>query len=137
MPEGRAAMMRLLLIAAAAAGLSGCAAGPGTTPPAGQGCPFTVANAEAWINMMPSVGSRTRTLVVALEMSGAASVAELHRSADSSPGLLVLDLRPAASAPIPGRAAYREPVSGKPVERVSITCGGGEVRSIDAIMQVY
>jgi hypothetical protein len=130
-------MIRALLIAVAATGLSGCAGWPGAAPPAGQGCPFTVASAEAWINMMPGVGTRTRSLQVSLELADAAAMAALHRSPDSAGSLLVLDLRAAASAPIPGRAAYRETVSGKPVERISVTCGGAEVRSIDAIMQVY
>ncbi len=128
-------MVRSALFAATIAGLSACAGSPGA-PPEGQVCPFTVTSADAWINMMPSVGSRSRSLQVSVGLADAGDAASLQLSPESTPGTLVLELRP-GSAPIPGQAAYREAAGDPPRERVSIRCGGTEVRAIGEIMRVY
>jgi hypothetical protein len=100
-------------------------------------CPVQVAEANAWINRMPSIGSRNAFVNVSVRLAGGKDTAILTRSGASTSETLVLDVRMSDEAPIPGRMAYRE-AAGDPVyKRVELACRGAPVFQIEEIEQVF
>jgi len=124
---------------------SACAAAPpaGTPPPtAGQAlaqlaCPNRIAEAYAWVNHMPGPGRAARQVHVDIRLVEATDTAVILKSVATTGDTLVLEIRTAPTAPIAGRAAYREPVPDPMYKRVSIFCWGGEIHSINTIEKVY
>lgn len=134
---------KLVLVAATAALLAGCA----TAPPveskrpmstgnvlAGMACQFQIKRAEAWINMMPGA---SRQLHVAVQLGASDDLAVLIKADASTAEQLVLEIRSAQAAPMPGQLAYSEPATTPPVKRIALMCRGGEVGSINNIQTVY
>jgi hypothetical protein len=121
--------------------LAGCAASPAAAPPpvsaASPACPEHVAEAEAWINRMPGTGTSARQLVVSARLADGSATALLLRSNASTTQELVLDIRAAGAAPVPGRLGYREPAPERPYSSILLRCRGGDDYTIDEIAAVY
>jgi hypothetical protein len=100
-------------------------------------CAVQVAEADAWINRMPSRDGRSHTLHVSVRLSGVGDTAVLTRSDLSSADVLVLDVRAADDAPIPGRMAFREPAPVTPYQRIDLNCRGSTIFRIDTIEDVF
>jgi hypothetical protein len=107
----------------------------GGQPPAG--CPHRVSEASAWVNYMPGPARGPRELHVDVQLADVADTAILIKSAASTADNLVLEVRTTSAAPIPGRAAYREPASGPLPKRITLRCQGGEIEAITRIEKVY
>lgn len=127
--------------------LSGCAIpaseAPNTQPvTTGQAlaqlaCPLRIAEAHAWVNLMPGPARTTRDLQVDVRLADASDTAVLIRSPASTGEILVLELRTAPAAPIAGRVGYREPAPEHLYGRVSFYCRGAEIFSLSGVEQVY
>jgi hypothetical protein len=100
-------------------------------------CPVRIAEAYAWVNHMPGPGRTARQLHVDVRLVEATDTAVFLRSDASRGDTLILEIRTAPTAPIPGRLAYREPVPDPLYKRVSFFCRGGEIFSLDRIERVY
>lgn len=100
-------------------------------------CPYSIADASAWINMMPGPAGARRNLVVLVHLAEKTANTMLLRSPSSTPGRLVLELRDTEAAPIPGQVAYREPVADPPVREIALRCRGGDIYAIRSIERVY
>ena len=118
--------------------LAGCASIPAAQPPpvSTSACPEHVVEAEAWINRMPGTGASARLLVVSARLADAATTALLLRSDASTPEQLVLDIRAAGAAPMPGRLGYREPAPERPYVRILLRCRGADDYVIHEIAAV-
>jgi hypothetical protein len=122
---------------------SGCAAGPVEDPMttgramAQAMCPHRIAEASAWVNHMPGAGRAPRELHVDLRLVEATDTAVLLKSAASTGENLILEIRTAPAAPVPGRLAYREPVPDPLPRKITFFCRGGEIGSISDIEKVY
>jgi hypothetical protein len=127
--------------------LSACA-----MPPAGQGgtdpkttgqalaqmaCPHRIAEANAWVNHMPGTSRAPRQMHVDIRLAEATDTAIMLRSDASTGDTLILEIRTAPTAPVPGRLAYREPVPDPMYRKISIFCRGGEIHAINQIERVY
>jgi hypothetical protein len=86
---------------------------------------------------MPGPGRSPRTLNVDVRLEEPADTAVLLKSVASTSHTLVLEVRTAPAAPVPGRLAYREPVPDPLPQRISFFCRGGEIHSLDRIEKVY
>jgi len=131
---GRFGLPCVLLLAGA------CTSPAPAVPPkavSASACPEHVAEAEAWINRMPGTGAAPRQLVVSARLEDASLNALLLRSDASTPQLLVLDIRTAAAAPVPGRLGYREPAPETPYARILLRCRGADDYLIREIAAVY
>ena len=140
--------MRSTLIAIAFV-VAGCAAPPapvadGPPPPKTTGqalaqlaCPHRIAEASAWVNHMPGPNRSPRQLIVDVRLAEATDTAVILKSAASTGDTLVLEIRTAPTAPVPGRLGYREPVPDPLPKKISFFCRGGEVFALDTIDQVY
>lgn len=128
--------------------LSACAAAPVESggPPApkttGQAlaqlaCPHRIAEASAWVNHMPGPGRSPRQLHVDVGLVEATDTAVILKSVATTGDTLVLEIRTAPTAPIPGRVSFREPAPAQMYKRVSFFCRGGEIHSLDSIEKVY
>jgi len=128
--------------------LAGCTTPPpvgdGPPPPKTTGqalaqlaCPHRIAEASAWVNHMPGPNRSARDLIVDVRLVEATDTAVILKSAASTGETLVLEIRTAPAAPIPGRLGYREPVPDPLPKRISFFCRGGEVFSLDKIDHVY
>lgn len=128
--------------------LGACAAVPvtpeGPPPPKTTGqalaqvaCPVRIAEAYAWVNHMPGPNRSPRTLNVDVRLVEATDTAVILKSAASTGGTLVLEIRSAPQAPLPGRVAYREPVPDPLPKTISFFCRGGEIFTLETIDQVY
>lgn len=100
-------------------------------------CPHRIAESYAWINFMPGPGRSPRQLNVDVRLSEATDTAVLLKSAASTGETLVLEVRTAPAAPVPGRLAYRGPVPDPLPKRISFFCRGGEIHSLSTIEKVY
>jgi hypothetical protein len=138
-------LARHLLVLAALA-VSACAAPPlEPTRPVTTGqalaqatCPHRVAEANAWVNHMPGPGRAARDLQVEVRFADAGDKAIILKSAATKPGdTLVLEIRTVQEAQIPGRIAWREPVSDPPFKRISFFCRGAEIFALNEIQKVY
>lgn len=140
-------MIRTALAAGLAAGLLGCASPlPQTGMPAPQtagqalaqlACPHRIAQARAWVNHMPGIGRAPRDLTVDVRLAEATDTAVMLKSVASTGDHLVLEIRTAPAAPMPGRLSYREPASDRLYTRISFFCRGGQIHVLDAIEHVY
>ncbi len=128
--------------------LAACVAPPvpatGPPPPQTTGqalaqiaCPHRIAEAYAWVNHMPGPGRSARQVHVDVRLVEATDTAVILKSVATTGDTLVLEIRTAPNAPIPGRVAYREPVPNPMYKRVSFFCRGGEIHSLDTIEKVY
>ena len=133
-------------VAASAAAImaSACATPPPVEDPVTTGramalamCPHRIAEANAWINHMPGVGRAPRELHVDVRLVEATDTAVLLKSAASTGDNLILEIRTAPAAPVPGRLAYRQPVPDPLPRRITFFCRGGEIDSISNIERVY
>ena len=134
-------------LAAGIVALAACTAalqesGPQRPSTAGQAlaqmaCPHRIAEANAWVNFMPGAGRAPRTLNVDVRLVEATDTAVLLKSAASTGDTLILEIRTAPTAPIPGRLAYREPVPDPIPKKITFFCRGGEIHAIDKIERVY
>lgn len=115
------------------------AAGPKTTGQAlaQMACPHRIAEAYAWVNHMPGTSRAPRQLQVDVQLVEATDTAIVLRSDASTGDTLILEIRTAPNAPIPGRLAYREPVPDPMYKKISFFCRGGEIHAIDKIERVY
>lgn len=115
------------------------AAGPKTTGQAlaQMACPHRIAEAYAWVNHMPGTSRAPRQLQVDVQLVEATDTAIVLRSDASTGDTLILEIRTAPNAPIPGRVAYREPVPDPMYKKISFFCRGGEIHAIDKIERVY
>jgi hypothetical protein len=136
-------MIRLIVTAVLATSLAACAAPkpPAGGPTTGQAlaasnCPYRIAQADAWINLMPGPVGAPRDMHVAIQLVTATDTALVIRSEASTPDELVLDLRGADNTAQPGRISYREPAK-EPPKRISIRCRGAEIHAITSIEKVY
>lgn len=116
--------------------------GPGAPRTTGQAlaqmaCPHRIAEASAWVNHMPGTSRAPRQLQVDVRLAEATDTAVVLRSDASTGDTLVLEIRTAPTAPVPGRLAYREPVPDPMYKRISLFCRGGEIHAIDRIERVY
>lgn len=100
-------------------------------------CPHRIAEANAWINFMPGPGRAPRQLIVDVKLADPGDTAVMLRSAASTAETLVLEVRTAPAAAVPGRLGYREPVPDPVYSRISFFCRGGEIHSLDRIERVY
>lgn len=100
-------------------------------------CPHQIAEASAWINYMPGPSRSPRTLNVDVRLAEATDTAVVIKSAASTGDTLVLEIRTAPAAPIPGRLAYREPAPNPLYKRISFFCRGAEIFALGAIERVY
>lgn len=100
-------------------------------------CPHRIAEAYAWVNHMPGPGRSPRQLQVDVQLVEATDTAVVLKSVATTGDTLVLEIRTAPTAPIPGRVAYREPVPNPMYKRISFYCRGGEIHSLDKIEKVY
>ncbi len=140
--------MRSTLIAIALLATA-CAAPPapvadGPPPPKTTGqalaqlaCPHRIAEAAAWVNHMPGPNRAPRQLIVDIRLVEATDTAVILKSSASTGDTLVLEIRTAPTAPVPGRLGYREPVPDPLPKKISFFCRGGEVFALDTIEQVY
>ncbi len=131
-----------------ALGFAACVAPPppaeGPPPPQTTGqalaqlaCPHRIAEAHAWVNHMPGPGRSPRELHVDVRLVEATDTAVILKSVATTGDTLVLEIRTAPAAPIPGRVAYREPVPDPMYRKVSFFCRGGEIYTLDHIEKVY
>lgn len=128
--------------------LSACLA-PAPQPDSGSGpkttgqalaqmaCPHRIAEASAWVNHMPGTSRAPRELHLDVRLAEATDTAIVLRSDASTGDTLILEIRTAPNAPVPGRLAYREPVPDPMYKKISIFCRGGEIHAIDRIERVY
>lgn len=100
-------------------------------------CPHRILEAKAWVNFMPGPNRSPRTLNVDVSLVEATDTAVMLRSAASTGDTLVLEIRTAPAAPLPGHLAFREPVPERLYKRISFFCRGGEIASLDHIEKVY
>jgi hypothetical protein len=100
-------------------------------------CPHQIAEASAWINYMPGPGRGPRQLNVDVRLKEATDTAVMLKSAASTGDTLILEIRTAPAAPVPGRLAYREQVPDPIPKRISFFCRGGEIYALDEIEKVY
>ncbi|HEY7797767.1 MAG TPA: hypothetical protein VIA80_03310 [Hyphomonadaceae bacterium] len=132
----RLALVVIVLLAAACSmpsqGDQGTAGGQ---PPAG--CPHRVSEASAWVNYMPGPARGPRELHVDVQLADVGDTVILIKSAASTADSLILEMRTTSAAPIPGRAAYREPASDPLPKRIILRCQGGEIDAITRIEKVY
>lgn len=127
--------------------LSGCVApapqGAATDPKttgqalAQMACPHRIAEANAWVNHMPGRTRAPREMHVDIRLVEATDTAVMLRSDASTGETLILEIRTAPTAPVPGRLAYREPVRDPMYKKISIFCRGGEIHAINRIERVY
>ncbi|HVY89752.1 MAG TPA: hypothetical protein VG942_12835 [Hyphomonadaceae bacterium] len=126
--------------------LAGCMSpapgGPTAAPTTGRAlaqfaCPQRIAEAHAWVNYMPGPGRGPRMLNVDIVLANATDKAIILKSDATTGDTLVLDIRTAPAAPLPGHLAYREPVPDQLYKRISLFCRGGEIHSIDHIERVF
>lgn len=138
--------MRFILLAAFAvsacaipAGEQGGGSGPKTTGQAlaQMACPHRIAEASAWVNHMPGTGRAPRELQVDVRLAEVKDTAVVLRSDASTGDTLILEIRTAPNAPVPGRLAYREPVPDPMYKKISFFCRGGEIHALDKIERVY
>ena len=59
------------------------------------------------------------------------------KSPASTGDTLILEIRNAPTAPVPGRLAYREPVPDPLPKKISFFCRGAEISALTRIEQVY
>lgn len=140
-------MVRTAGLLCVAMALSACVAPPpagGPPQPSTTGqalaqlaCPHRIAEAYAWVNHMPGPGRSPRQLQVDVKLVEATDTAVVLKSVATTGDTLVLEIRTAPTAPIPGRVAYREPVPNPMYKRISFYCRGGEIHSLDTIEKVY
>lgn len=140
-------MVRIAGLLCLAVALAACVApppagGPSHPTTTGQAlaqlaCPHRIAEAYAWVNHMPGPGRSPRQLQVDVRLVEATDTAVVLRSVATTGDTLVLEIRTAPTAPIPGRVAYREPVPNPMYKRISFYCRGGEIHSLDTIEKVY
>jgi hypothetical protein len=139
-------MRRLLVLPGFAALLVACmtpAAPPATNPQStGQAlaqfaCPHRIVEASAWVNYMPGPNRSPRQLTIDVKLAEPGDTAVMLRSAASTGETLVLEIRSAPAAPVPGRLGYREPVPDPLYKRISFFCRGAEIHSLDHIERVY
>ncbi len=100
-------------------------------------CPHRIAEANAWINHMPGPARAPRELHVDVRLQEATDTAVLLKSAASTGDNLILEIRTAPAAPVPGRLAYRQPVPDPLPKRITFFCRGGEIDAITRIERVY
>lgn len=138
--------MRFSLAAIALAAAACTTAPPSDAPPppkttgqalAQMACPHRIAEAAAWVNHMPGTGRAPRELHVDIRLVEATDTAVILKSVATKGDTLVLEIRTAPNAPIPGRVAYRENAPDPMYKRISLFCRGGEIHSIDKIERVY
>lgn len=138
----------LVLLLPSALALSGCVVpapqaedgmGPKTTGQAlaQLACPHRIAEASAWVNHMPGTSRTPRQLQVDVRLAEATDTAIVLRSDASTGDTLILEIRTAPNAPVPGRLAYREPVPDPMYKKISFFCRGGEIHAINRIERVY
>ena len=140
-------MVRIAASLGLAVALAACVApppagGPPQPTTTGQAlaqlaCPHRIAEANAWVNHMPGPGRSPRELHVDVQLVEATDTAVILKSVATTGDTLVLEIRTAPNAPIPGRVAYREPVPTTMYKRISFYCRGGEIHSLDRIEKVY
>jgi hypothetical protein len=135
-----------LLQCLAALLVAGCvapAAPPATNPQStGQAlaqfaCPHRILEASAWINYMPGPNRSPRQLTIEVKLAEPSDTAVMLRSPASTGETLVLEIRTAPAAPVPGRLGYRESVPDPLYKRISFFCRGAEIHSVDRIERVY
>lgn len=100
-------------------------------------CPHRIAEANAWVNHMPGTSRAPRQLQVDVRLVEATDTAVVLRSDASTGDTLILEIRTAPNAPIPGRLAYREPIPDPMYRKISFFCRGGEIHALDKIERVY
>lgn len=117
----------------------GGSTGPKTTGQAlaQMACPHRIAEANAWVNHMPGTSRALRQLQVDVRLVEATDTAVVLRSDASTSDTLILEIRTAPNAPIPGRLAYREPIPDPMYTKISFFCRGGEIHALDKIERVY
>jgi hypothetical protein len=117
----------------------GGGSGPKTTGQAlaQMACPHRIAEASAWVNHMPGTSRAPRELQVDVRLAEATDTAIVLRSDASTGDTLILEIRTAPNAPVPGRLAYREPVPNPMYRKISFFCRGGEIHDVDSIERVY
>ena len=136
------AILAATLLLAAACTTPPPAGGPPQPKTAAQAlaqiaCPHRIAEAHAWVNHMPGPGRSAREVNVDVRLVEATDTAVILKSVATTGDTLVLEIRTAPTAPIPGRVAYREPVPNPMYKRISFFCRGGEIHSLDTIEKVY
>lgn len=97
-------------------------------------CPHRIAEANAWVNLMPGPTSSPRDLHVAITLKDPNDNAVLLKADRQRPGQLALELRAAPVSARAGEASYREPVGNPWPTRISILCRGGEIHAITEIV---
>lgn len=130
------------LLAAACVAPAPQAADPSRPTTTGQAlaqlaCPHRIAEAYAWVNHMPGPNRAPRQLQVDVRLTEATDTAIVLRSDASTGDTLILEIRTAPTAPMPGRLGYREDVPDPLYKRISFFCRGGEIFSLDKIERVY
>ena len=139
-------MLRTGLALLAGLGLAACSGAPAPQGPrpvtTGQAlaqlaCPHRIAEAYAWVNHMPGPGRSPRELHVDVGLVETTDTAVVLKSVATTGDTLVLEIRTAPTAPIPGRVTFREPAPEPMYKRICFFCRGGEIHSLDKIEKVY
>ena len=86
---------------------------------------------------MPGARRAPRELNVDVRLEEATDTAVLLKSAASTGDNLILEVRTAPAAPVPGRLAYRQPVPDPLPKRITFFCRGGEIDTLTKIEKVY
>lgn len=100
-------------------------------------CPHRIAEAYAWVNHMPGTNRAAQTLSVDIRLVEATDTAIVLKSAASTGDTLILEIRNAPTAPVPGRLSFREPVPDPLPKKISFFCRGAEISALTQIDQVY
>jgi hypothetical protein len=122
-----------LLLEACAVPLGAQAPLRGAAHPDQALCPFAVADAKAWINLMPSIGPARRPLIVTAELKDPLSLARLSASNTQAPSSLILDLIEDPFSTTPGRVSWRSDASQETTKKVLIQCRGVNLHVIESV----
>ncbi len=100
-------------------------------------CPHRIAEAYAWVNHMPGPNRTAQTLSVDIRLVEATDTAIVLKSTASTGDTLILEIRNAPTAPVPGHLSFREPVPDPLPKKISFFCRGAEISALTKIDQVY
>lgn len=100
-------------------------------------CPHRIVEANAWVNHMPGPNRAPQTLSVDIRLVEATDTAIVLKSPASTGDTLILEIRNAPTAPVPGRLSFREPAPDPLPKKISFFCRGAEISALTKIEQVY
>jgi hypothetical protein len=97
-------------------------------------CPYRVIEASGRTHWEHGADESRLALLISVRLGDADDTIVLVKGESGDPRRLVLDMRDAPIAPIPGSAIYREHLGTASYEQVVLRCKGGEVYRITDIV---